>query len=94
MYDAAVPVALYSRCTYPSLKAWTRAIVTSVATSIDLLALASGRLERSGLKSPTERIAVLHRNADEIARIRVNRSAVERRAATIPARRTVKKDGR
>jgi deoxyribose-phosphate aldolase len=30
-------------------------------------------------------------NADEIARIRVNRSAVERRAATIPARRTVKK---
>ena len=30
-------------------------------------------------------------NADEIARIRVNRSAVERRAATMPARRTVKK---
>ena len=30
-------------------------------------------------------------NADEIARIRVNRSAVERRAATIPTRRTVKK---
>ncbi|MEP7087081.1 MAG: deoxyribose-phosphate aldolase [Gemmatimonadota bacterium] len=31
-------------------------------------------------------------NAEEIASIRVNRSAVERRAATIPARRTVKKE--
>jgi deoxyribose-phosphate aldolase len=30
-------------------------------------------------------------NAEEIASIRVNRSAVERRAATIPTRRTVKK---
>ena len=30
-------------------------------------------------------------SADVIARIRVNRSAVERRAATIPTRRTVKK---
>jgi deoxyribose-phosphate aldolase len=30
-------------------------------------------------------------NADEISSIRVNRSAVERRASTIPARRTVKK---
>ncbi len=31
-------------------------------------------------------------NADEIASIRVNRSAVERRAATLPGRRTVKKE--
>ena len=31
-------------------------------------------------------------NADEITSIRVNRSAVERRAATIPTRRTVKKE--
>jgi deoxyribose-phosphate aldolase len=31
-------------------------------------------------------------NADEIAAIRVNRSAVERRAATLPGRRTVKKE--
>lgn len=31
-------------------------------------------------------------NADEIASIRVNRSAVERRVATLPGRRTVKKE--
>ena len=31
-------------------------------------------------------------NADELASIRVNRSAVERRAATLPGRRTVKKE--
>jgi len=44
------------------------------------------RLHEAGERNPG-----IPLNADEIARIRVNRSAVERRAATIPARRTVKK---
>ena len=43
------------------------------------------------LHDAAERNPGIPLNADEIARIRVNRSAVERRAATIPARRTVKK---
>ena len=43
------------------------------------------------LHDAAERNPGVELNADEIARIRVNRSAVERRAATIPARRTVKK---
>ncbi|HEV7705875.1 MAG TPA: hypothetical protein VGO46_16375, partial [Gemmatimonadaceae bacterium] len=43
------------------------------------------------LHDAAERNPGVELNAGEIARIRVNRSAVERRAATIPARRTVKK---
>ena len=44
------------------------------------------RLHDDGARNPGMPL-----NADEIASIRVNRSAVERRAATIPKRRTVKK---
>ncbi|MBA2683628.1 MAG: deoxyribose-phosphate aldolase [Gemmatimonadaceae bacterium] len=44
------------------------------------------------LHDGTERNPGIPLDADEIASIRVNRSAVERRAATIPARRTVKKE--
>ena len=44
------------------------------------------RLHESGARNPG-----IPLNAEEIASIRVNRSAVERRAATIPTRRTVKK---
>jgi deoxyribose-phosphate aldolase len=43
------------------------------------------------LHDAAERNPGMPLNAEEIARIRVNRSAVERRAAAIPARRTVKK---
>jgi deoxyribose-phosphate aldolase len=43
------------------------------------------------LHDAAERNPGIALSADEVARIRVNRSAVERRAATIPARRTVKK---
>ena len=43
------------------------------------------------LHDGAERNPGVELSSDEIARIRVNRSAVERRAATIPTRRTVKK---
>ena len=56
-------------------------------------AQASGASQDRALRlhDAAERNRGVELNADEIARIRVNRSAVERRAATIPARRTVKK---
>lgn len=44
------------------------------------------------LHDESERNPGLPLRANEIASIRVNRSAVERRAATIPARRTVKRE--
>ena len=44
------------------------------------------------LHDGAERNPGMELRAEEIASIRVNRSAVERRAATIPARRTVKKE--
>lgn len=48
--------------------------------------------ERPAVHAPDERNAGIPLDLDVIRSLRVNRSAVERRAATLPGRRTVKKD--
>ncbi len=56
-------------------------------------AQSSGSADRAlKLHDESERNPGMPLRAHEIASVRVNRSAVERRAATIPARRTVKKE--
>jgi deoxyribose-phosphate aldolase len=64
---------------------------TSRASSAPLAHGAAGAERALRLHDGAERNAGLPLAADVIPNIRVNRSAVERRAATIPKRRTVKK---
>jgi deoxyribose-phosphate aldolase len=54
-------------------------------------ALVAATAERSAVGSPGERNPGIPLDLDAVRSVHVNRSAVERRAATIPTRRTVKK---